>query len=70
MEDFIIRIFLYTLLPLLSAALVIRLDRRIQSRTQQLEVYLLYLFGLGVAGSGIGGFFGHLFLSDIVAESI
>ena len=70
MEDFIIRIFLYTLLPLLSAALVIRLDRRIQSRTQRLEVYLLYLFGLGVAGSGIGGFFGHLFLSDIVAESI
>jgi hypothetical protein len=31
---------------------------------------LLYLFGVGVAGSGIGGFFGHVFVSDSVAESV
>ena len=31
---------------------------------------MLYLFGVGVAGSGIGGFFGHFFISDSVAESI
>jgi hypothetical protein len=30
----------------------------------------VYLFGLGVAGSGIGGFFGHFFISDSVAQSI
>jgi hypothetical protein len=35
-----------------------------------LELFLLYLFGVGVAGSGIGGFFGHVFISDPVAESI
>jgi 4-amino-4-deoxy-L-arabinose transferase-like glycosyltransferase len=35
-----------------------------------LEIFLLYLFGVGVAGSGIGGFFGHVFISDPVAESI
>jgi hypothetical protein len=35
-----------------------------------LEIFLLYLFGVGVAGSGIGGFFGHFFISDSVAESI
>jgi 4-amino-4-deoxy-L-arabinose transferase-like glycosyltransferase len=32
--------------------------------------FLLYLFGIGVAGSGISGFFGHFFISDSVAESI
>ena len=31
---------------------------------------MLYLFGVGVAGAGIGGFFGHYFISDPVAESI
>jgi hypothetical protein len=35
-----------------------------------LELFLLHLFGVGVAGSGIGGFFGHVFVSDPVAESI
>jgi 4-amino-4-deoxy-L-arabinose transferase-like glycosyltransferase len=35
-----------------------------------LELFLLHLFGVGVAGSGIGGFFGHVFISDPVAESI
>jgi hypothetical protein len=35
-----------------------------------LEVFLLYVFGVGVAASGIGGFFGHVFISDPVAESI
>src|SRR3954462_9997418 len=39
-------------------------------RERRLEIFLLYLFGVGVAGSGIGGFFGHYFLSDSVAESI
>jgi hypothetical protein len=34
------------------------------------KLVLLYLFGIGVAGSGIGGFFGHVFISDPVAESI
>lgn len=70
MTSYLIRIFLYTLLPLLTASIVIRLDGKIQSRAQRLEIYLLHLFALGVAGSGLGGFFGHLFLSDIVAESI
>jgi hypothetical protein len=70
MTLYFIRIFIYTLLPLIAAGLVTTLSREIQSRSQKLEVYLLYLFGLGVAGSGIGGFFGHLFISDRIAESI
>jgi hypothetical protein len=70
MTIYLLRIFLYTLLPLLTAAVLTRLDRQVSNRAQVWELYLLYLFALGVAGSGIGGFFGHLFLSDIVAESI
>ena len=41
-----------------------------QKIKQSLEIFLLYLFGVGVAGSGIGGFFGHFFISDTVAQSI
>jgi hypothetical protein len=33
-------------------------------------VYLIYLFMLGVAASGLSGFFGHVFIPDAVAESI
>jgi hypothetical protein len=61
---------MFTLLPVLAAALLGRVDRSAQSRLRKLELYLIYLFGLGVAGSGLGGFFGHMFLSDVVAESI
>ena len=64
------RIFIYTILPLLVAAAYVRLDKSDNTRERRLEVYLIYLFALGVAGSGIGGFFGHFFLSDVVAESI
>jgi len=31
---------------------------------------MLYVLAVGVAGSGIGGFFAHAFLADEVAESI
>jgi hypothetical protein len=70
MTIYLVRIFLYTLLPLITAALLTRLDKKVKDRVQTWELFLLYLFALGVAGSGIGGFFGHLFLSDTVAQSI
>ncbi len=65
-----LRIFLFSMLPIIVAAVHVALDKSAQSRERSLEVFLLYLFGVGVAGSGIGGFFGHFFLSDLVAESI
>ena len=65
-----LRVFLFSMLPLIVAAAHVTLDKSARSRERRLEVFLLYLFGVGVAGSGIGGFFGHLFLSDLVAESI
>ena len=65
-----LRIFLYSILPLIIAACHIGLDKSGRSRERSLEIFLLYLFGVGVAGSGIGGFFAHFFLSESVAESI
>jgi 4-amino-4-deoxy-L-arabinose transferase-like glycosyltransferase len=65
-----LRVFTYSILPLLIAVGHLGLDKSSQSRERKLEIFLLYLFGVGVAGSGIGGFFGHFFISDLVAESI
>ena len=46
------------------------LDERVGHRAQRLEVFMLYMLAVGVAGSGIGGFFAHAFLADEVADSI
>src|SRR4029453_10358506 len=65
-----LRIFIYSILPLIIAVVHLSLEKSSQSRERKLEIFLLYLFGIGVAGSGIGGFIGHYFISDSVAESI
>jgi 4-amino-4-deoxy-L-arabinose transferase-like glycosyltransferase len=65
-----LRVFVYSILPLIIAVGHLGLDKSSRSHERKLEIFLLYLFGVGVAGSGIGGFFGHVFLSDSVAESI
>src|SRR4051794_3202003 len=65
-----LRVFIYGVLPLIIAVGHLALDKSVRSRERRLEIFLLYLFGVGVAGSGIGGSFGHLFISDPVAESI
>jgi 4-amino-4-deoxy-L-arabinose transferase-like glycosyltransferase len=66
----IVRIFCFTILPLLVAWVQSILDRSTNTRERRIELFLIYLFALGVAGSGIGGFFSHFFISDVVAESI
>ena len=70
MTIFLIRVILFTLLPVIVAAIANRFDPQIRSRSQRMETYLVYLFGLSVAGGGIGGFFGHMFLSDFIADSV
>jgi len=65
-----LRVFIYSVLPVLAATIHIELDKSCRSRQRTLELFLLYLFGVGVAGSGIGGFFGHFFISNTVAQSI
>jgi hypothetical protein len=70
MDSVAIRVFSFSILPVIIAAGHLGLDRSSRPRERRLEIFLLYLFGVGVAGSGIGGFFGHVFLSNQVAESI
>jgi 4-amino-4-deoxy-L-arabinose transferase-like glycosyltransferase len=70
MDSVAIRVFAFSVLPVIIAVGHLGLDRSSWPRERRLELFLLYLFGVGVAGSGIGGFFGHVFISDPVAESI
>ena len=70
MSTFILRIFVYVVLPLVLGGVHIMLDREARSRERRLEIFLLYLLGIGVGANGIGGFSGHLFASDQVAEAI
>jgi hypothetical protein len=65
-----LRVFVFTLVPLLLAGAVVLLDRSVSSRERRLETVLIFLFAVGVAGPGIANFLAHFFLSDIVAESI
>jgi hypothetical protein len=70
MTVFAVRVFLFSILPLLLSAGILLFDRSYTTRDRRLEVPLIMLFGLGVAGSGIASFFGHYFFADVVAESI
>ena len=70
MSVFALRLFVYSVLPVVAASVHIALDKSCRSRQRTLEIFLLYLFGVGVAAGGIGGFFGHFFISDVVAQSI
>ena len=65
-----VRVFAFSVLPVLLAALHVRLDTSAKDRLWKVEVYLIYLFMLGVGASGLSGFFGHVFTPDTVAESI
>jgi hypothetical protein len=69
-EIVLVRIFLFTLLPLIFAGGQVWLDKSSNNRDRRLEIFLIYLFALGVAGGGIGNFFAHFFLSNLVADSI
>jgi 4-amino-4-deoxy-L-arabinose transferase-like glycosyltransferase len=70
MDSVGIRVFAFSILPVIIAVGHLALDRSSRPHERRLEILLLYLFGVGVAGSGIGGFFGHVFISDTVADSI
>ncbi len=67
---FLLRILTYTLAPLLAGTLHVRLDPSVDSDRRRWELMLLYFFSLGVGIAGIANGIGHLFLSDLVAESI
>ncbi len=70
MSDFIIRTLVYSVLPVVLALAYLAIDPSSRTRERRLEVFLLLIFGLSVGTNGLGGFVGHVFASDMVAESI
>lgn len=69
-ELFLVRLFAYSLSPLLLAMAHNLLDKNTQTTARRIEVFMVYILAISVGANGLGGAFGHLFLSDIVAESI
>ena len=48
MTTYVVRVFLFSILPLLLSAGILLLDRSASTRERRLEVPLIFLFGLGV----------------------
>ena len=69
MSDFLLRTFVFVVLPLLLAALTVALDKSARTHERRIEVFLVYMFALGAA-AGISNWAGHIFASDQVAEAI
>ena len=67
---FLVRIFAYSLLPLLLAAGHLLLDRQARTPARRIELVILYVLAISVGANGLSGAFGHLFLSDLVAEGV
>jgi hypothetical protein len=67
---FLGRIFAYSLLPLLLATGHILLDKQSRTPARCIELFIMYLLAISVGANGISGAFGHLFLSDMVAEGV
>lgn len=70
MAEFLVRLSLYTLLPMALGVSLIVFDRSAKSPARRIEVFLVPVFLIGVAGGGFSSFFAHFFISDRVAESI
>jgi hypothetical protein len=69
-ELFFVRTFAYSLLPLLLATGHILIDRQARMPARRIELFIMYLLAISVGANGLGGAFGHLFLSDLVAEGV
>jgi len=69
-ELFFVRVFAYSITPLLLATAHMLLDRQTRTTAQRIELFMVYLLAISVGANGLGGAFGHLFLSDLVAEGV
>lgn len=67
---FLVRIFAYSLLPLLLAAGHILLDKQVRTPARRIETFMIYLLAISVGANGLGGAMGHIFLSDLIAEGV
>jgi hypothetical protein len=69
-EEFLMRLALFTALPVLLGALIVTFDRTATGPVRRAEAFLIPLFLVGVGGAGMSGFISHVFISDPVARSI
>lgn len=69
-ELFFVRFFAYSIIPLLLATAHMLLDRQVRTTAQRIELFIVYLLAISVGANGLGGAFGHLFLSDLIAEGV
>ncbi len=69
-ELFLVRVFAYSITPLLLATAHILLDRQARTTARRIELFIVYLLAISVGANGLGGAIGHLFLSDLIAEGV
>ena len=69
-ELFFVRLFAYSIIPLLLASAHLLLDRHARTPARRIELFTVYLLAISVGASGLGGAFGHLFLADVIAEGV
>lgn len=69
-ELFFVRVFAYSITPLLLASAHMLLDRQARTTARRIELFIVYLLAISVGANGLGGAFGHLFLSDLIAEGV
>jgi hypothetical protein len=69
-ELFFVRIFAYSILPLLLAAGHNLLDRQARTPARHIELFVIYLLAISVGANGLSGAFGHIFLSDLIAQGV
>ena len=69
-ELFYVRIFAYSILPLLLATGHNLVDRQSHMPARRIELFIIYLLAISVGANGLSGAFGHIFLSDLVAEGV
>jgi hypothetical protein len=70
MTESILRLALFTVLPVLLGAAIVIFDRTATGPVRRAEAFLIPLFLVGVGGSGMAGFISHAFISDPAARSI
>lgn len=70
MEESLMRLALFTVLPVLLGAAIVIFDRTAIGPVRKAEAFLIPLFVVGVGGSGISAFIAHVFISGPTARSI
>jgi hypothetical protein len=66
----VVRLALFTVLPLLLGAALVVFDRTTTGPIRRTEAFLVPLFLVGLGGSGVSGFIAHVLISEPAARAI